>query len=261
MRRPYRPCRLCLKHQPLCDSHLLPKAVYRLLRSRINLKNPHPLVLGEGFVTVTSEQARDYLLCENCEQRFHRRGEDWVMRHFYRKQRFRLREMLLESTPSYQDADIRFYEASKIPGIDTEAITYFGMSVFWRAAAHSWKLRGERIEIDLGCYAEALRTFLLDETAFPIGAALAVQVGIEDKVMEFALPPMSHNEDGFHVHRFTMLGVTFILFVGGRVPREAIEGSFAPMPEHLITIYPQAERLQISQMAQAIRDARRRMTH
>jgi hypothetical protein len=74
------------------------------------------------------------------------------------------------------------------------AITYFGMSVFWRAAALSWRLGDRGIGINLGLYAEPFRAFLLGQSGFPDRTALCVLVGIEDRMIEWAMNPVSHNE-------------------------------------------------------------------
>src|ERR1035441_5822279 len=87
-------CRLCMKSKPLQNSHLLPKALFRLLRTQC-ARNPDPIWLTSKAAWTSSTQLVDELLCFDCEQRFHREGEDWVLRHCFRgKGRFRLREMI-----------------------------------------------------------------------------------------------------------------------------------------------------------------------
>lgn len=61
--RPTGRCKLCLEVRPLCMSHLLPKAMYRILRAE-NKRNPNPVLFGRDFVYQTSLQAQAYLLCD-----------------------------------------------------------------------------------------------------------------------------------------------------------------------------------------------------
>ena len=104
--RPSGKCALCLEEHPLCDSHLLPKSMYRLLRAP-NLKNPNPVhIVRSGTAYATSKQISDYLLCNGCEQRFRREGEDWTMAQCYRDNHtFRLRETLRASVALSNNPD------------------------------------------------------------------------------------------------------------------------------------------------------------
>ena len=124
-RRPTRECRLCLNVRQLCKSHLLPKAIYKTLRSS-TAPNPNPILLGDGFAAQTSEQAQEYLLCERCENLFREGGEDWVLANCLRPGgRFPLRDKLYNATPVVQDSEIRFYSCSGIPNIAAQSVAYF----------------------------------------------------------------------------------------------------------------------------------------
>jgi hypothetical protein len=71
-------CRLCRKTSDLQDSHLVPKAFYKLARAAGD-KNPNPIVVTPKLQIKTSKQVSDYLLCRECEVRFNRGGEQWVI--------------------------------------------------------------------------------------------------------------------------------------------------------------------------------------
>ncbi len=229
--------------------------MYKTLLSVKQQKNRHPLTFGYGFYNQTAAQTRDYLLCESCEQRFQQNGERWVLANCYRAGKiFPLREILEQTPPYYADKDILIYAASRIPEIDTRSLEYFAMSMFWRAGAHSWRFGERRISINLGPYTESIRTFLLDQTPFPDHMTLAVMVGIEDLMIEWALNPISHNEDGFHSHMFTIPGITFSLTVGGRIPNEFLDVNFAPFSERFIVVYPAAERRQLAELSKAFQN-------
>src|SRR5579863_4191438 len=116
--RPTGPCALCREERLLCDSHLLPKAIYRLMRDP-DLKNPNPVhVVRDGAAVATSKQITDYLLCEECEQQFRRCGEDWAMAQCYREGSFKLRESLRATTPLSANPNIQVYRGTDIPGTE-----------------------------------------------------------------------------------------------------------------------------------------------
>ena len=99
-------CALCHQHRVLQKSHFLPKAIYRLLRGE---KGPdlHPAIISGTSVWQSSSQATAYLLCVDCEQRFHANGEDWTLRNCYRaEQGFRLREILFRANPVYAEDNV-----------------------------------------------------------------------------------------------------------------------------------------------------------
>lgn len=136
--RPTQECRLCLNVRPLCKSHFLPKAIYKTLRSSTSA-NPNPVVFGAGFRYQTSVQAQAYLLCEECESRFRKGGEDWVLANCLRPGgKFPLRDVLYKATPVWKDSKIRLYSCKSAPSIDPDSITYFALSVFWRATVYNW---------------------------------------------------------------------------------------------------------------------------
>jgi hypothetical protein len=169
-KRPTRECELCLDVRPLCKSHFLPKAIFKTLRSRAN-SNPNPLLFGAGFRYQTSEQAQAYLLCEECESRFRRNGEDWVLANCLRPGgKFPLRDSLDDAAPVWADADIRIYSCNNIPSISAHSLTYFALSIFWRAAVYPWTIGRRPVHIELGPYRELLRRFLVGAAPFPNSA-------------------------------------------------------------------------------------------
>jgi hypothetical protein len=67
-------CGLCQEVRALRESHLLPKALYKLARDP-SRANPNPVLLAAGRASATSRQIADRFLCDDCEQRFSDRGE------------------------------------------------------------------------------------------------------------------------------------------------------------------------------------------
>lgn len=130
-------CRLCKQVRPLCKSHLLPAAIYRVLRAPGH-KDPNPILIDNVHHGTTSRQLRAPLLCVECEARFRAQGEDWVLANYYRgNDTFKLRESLRNTKPLYSDQDFTLYSGANIPDIDIEALVYFASSVFWRAAVRT----------------------------------------------------------------------------------------------------------------------------
>jgi hypothetical protein len=71
-------CKLCGKSKELCDSHYLPKSVYRSGRAE-ELTNPNPVVIANGQWKQVADQLRGYVFCLSCEQKLNESGEKWVM--------------------------------------------------------------------------------------------------------------------------------------------------------------------------------------
>jgi hypothetical protein len=228
--------------------------MYKLLRGR-NRRNPNPVhVVKDESAHATSRQIKDYLLCEDCEQRFRREGEDWTMAQCYRDGTFLLRDTLRGIAPLSANPRISVYRGIEVPGI--EQLVYFGMSVFWRAAAHEWNVLGKDYQISLGPYEEPIRRYLLGETAFPDKVTLFVRVSDgEEKFLNLAYAPESGNRDGFHVHQLLIPGVLFLMLTGGRIPPNHYRSSTAPAPERFISIHPKSEENDLMAMADVVRSA------
>jgi len=63
-------CRLCEKTRELRDSHLMPKALYKITRKAAEADkqpNSNPVVITPAVALQTTKQVSDYLLCDQCE--------------------------------------------------------------------------------------------------------------------------------------------------------------------------------------------------
>jgi hypothetical protein len=172
-------CALCRENRELRNSHMVPKALYRLTRARSGHSNPNPVIVTSRGRRQTSLQAVQPLLCGDCEQRFDHLGEDWVLKHCYRGYgRFRLRELLRQSSPLHSDKDLTIYGASSVPGVSIDKLVYFCMSVFWRASVGDWESSGEKYHaISLGTkYQEQIREYLVGVAELPHSASVLVLV-------------------------------------------------------------------------------------
>lgn len=112
-------CRLCHMNTDLQVSHFLPNAVYARLREHA-LKNPHPVLMSEDDSIISSKQIAEHLLCFDCEQRFSKLDESWVLGNMARATNFPLQDMLIKANPLGISPDQTFacYSAAAIPSID-----------------------------------------------------------------------------------------------------------------------------------------------
>jgi hypothetical protein len=148
-------CKLCLQTKELQNSHYLPKGAYKINRAPA-LKNASPVVLSNDQLLQSSAQLSDYLLCSDCEQRFSKNGEAWVLGSVPRNygEKFPILDALNAEVPLLTDGDTKFYAGAKVKSLDMEKIAYFAISVFWRGAVHQWKssLRSEAPDVHLCAY-------------------------------------------------------------------------------------------------------------
>lgn len=205
-------CRLCEKAANLCDSHLIPASIFRVLRST-TITPCDPVKISRELTTRTSRQISDYLLCVECEASLRDGGENWVVRNCYRGGNiFPLREYVLKSQVVDDGEMAKIYSTKPNPDIDKDALTFFGASVFWRASVHDWGLPG--LPLELGPYREPLRQYLLGQKPFPAYAAMWVWVSEYDEPSRAITSPHSAKFENCHIHTFDIPGVRFDLLLG-----------------------------------------------
>jgi hypothetical protein len=208
-------CRLCGQHAKLIDSHLLPKALYRLLRDP-SLKNPNPVLVTRGKDVQTSAQLKRYLLCSICEDRFNKNGEAWVLKHCFRggpMNRFRLRDLLRHSAPISSNLEGDVFSTTAISDIQRDKIEYFAASVFWRGSASDWPLQGKlvpKMPLDPSLQ-RAFADYLLGAVGFPETCSLLVYVPGDPTPPLAMHPPQSGNSAGLAECRFSIPGLRFSL--------------------------------------------------
>jgi hypothetical protein len=121
------------------------------------------------------------------------------------------------------------YAGAEVDGLDMDKISYFGASVFWRASVGTWSIAGKKRRlIDLGeRYAEQLRAFLAGEAEFPRAMVLwAAVCRTAEPPPVISFPTGEIVGDGFksyHRHTFNIPGLSFMLFVGNRLPDQIRE--------------------------------------
>jgi len=215
-------CALCAVQVPkLLNSHLMPAALYKLLRDPEGPGSPDPIIVGGGRSVTSSAQVSQPLLCYDCERRFGRH-ESWMLRHCARPQTFLLRDGL-SGAPSLRLSS-RNVLACDINSSYPEAaghLEYFAASIIWRSAVVSWRI-GSRVmrTLQLGPYLEEFRRYLIGEEPFPADAALSVFVDSQPRPSLSLVFPFSGRFGPATRHIFAIPGVRFVLFVGKQLPAE-----------------------------------------
>lgn len=210
-------CALCLKGDVgLCESHLLPRALYRWIqRSMKGERNTNPVIITAKQATTKSFQISDYLLCPECEDLLRVGGEDWVLKNGYRGgEAFALRSALSNAKPLARLDKADLIDGRSVPLVDMGRLVHFGVSVFWRASARKWNALDHSIELSLGPYRERLRRFLLRQEAFPDQAVLMVVVSAAPVPLFGATFPYSNRVNGIWQHRLSLPGMAFWLHLG-----------------------------------------------
>ena len=204
-------CALCLQDRQLCDSHLIPKAVYRLIKKT---SGESPVLITQGLVSATDLQIRQDLLCPECEGRF-AGPERYALSQCNRGRRFRLQELLGTLRPHVENADPVPYETARVADLDVPSLVYFSSSLFWRASVRTWRLWGQLITLDLGThYSEEFRGYLLGETGFPMDAAVWISVTAKANPHFVCVGPHLHSKTTYFQYEMQIFGIRWSLFVG-----------------------------------------------
>lgn len=208
-------CKLCHATGELRDSHFIPKAAYKIIKES---EGEAPVVVTADVSIQTDSQMRDYVFCRQCEERFNKNGESWVMKYCSRNaEGFKLKELIDASKPIAGNG-LRVYSVADTPEIDVDKLTYFASSIIWRAAMHKWRLGKKRVEpIYLGTYREELRLYLLGLTPFPKNAVVWVSVIPEEKLWNVLIPPYGEKVNQCMRYKFPFLGISFIVFLGNQI--------------------------------------------
>lgn len=212
-------CGLCLQDRILRKSHLMPKSLYKALRSKDGIVSASTI---EGS-KYTDRQVTARLLCDDCEEMFSQKGERIVCRECYRgSEGFILRDKLKATSEMFTKGGKGWLipqRESKNVKLNYEAYRYFGTSVIWRASAGRWPNYAGRLRGCLGGYEEKIRKYLIGETDFPEKVFLLVVVNNDEgeKSMSFnsiMCFPFYEKLEGHHKHLFYIPGVLFVFIIG-----------------------------------------------
>lgn len=227
-------CKLCLQTRPLQDSHYLPKGAYKINRAPA-LKNASPVVLSNEQLSQSSAQLSDYLLCSDCEQRFSKNGEAWVLRNVPRNygETFPILDALNAETPLLADGGTKLYAGAKVKSLDMQKIVYFAVSVFWRGAVHQWtsSLRSEA----------PIRQFLLGTSPLPDDVALTVFVCPNGSVLNAMLVPWEAHLPECSRYFSCVSGLGFVLHFADKLPQNFRKVCAYHSPNRVIVVSTEFE--------------------
>jgi hypothetical protein len=179
-------------------------------------------MMTDKVTVMKHAQIKDYLLCERCEDLLNKNGERYAFEMMNTPNGFRLLDRLKIAPPmSFNVADQMVFSGDNI-GLDMDKLAYFGLSVFWRAGAHTWpnKLTVAReYSIDLGAWLDPIGGFLQGSPC-PSGLAIMITVA-EDFLSQgyiyyptltsgLPLPMLSYG--------FLTCGIHFALFLANPIP-------------------------------------------
>lgn len=221
-------CKLCLTDNiELKDSHFLSAGIYRILRDELE-KNPNPWLITQKGAVQTSRQMKAHLLCQDCEQRISRNGEDWVLRNCLRKDgAFPIASVLAARMPDLtSDATTtKVYYSAAIREINIPALAYFAASIFWRGSIHGWNQDGS-IPVYLGPFQEAFRQHLMGTHSFPKDCVLLVTVREGKEISRLTYAPIGERRGRVHIYKFPMPGFGFSMTVSKNIPAKLRDHCF-----------------------------------
>jgi hypothetical protein len=216
-------CRLCQQRKNLVESHFVAKSILKTLREESG-GNPDPVVTDKRIAVQTSRQMKDELLCRECDNRFGQNGEEWVQNNMFTTAGFRIREALTRIAPARQNAEHATYCVANVAAIDMERLGYFALSLFWRAAVHSWRTAGSVSDrLEFGPYEEAMRGYLAGMERFPQDTVLFVVVWRGETPPRFVITPSEQGyapreKRDFRAYIAYVPGIAFDLLIGKRIP-------------------------------------------
>ncbi len=212
-------CKLCGKRRTLRRSHLLPAALYKMMREP-GSKVSNPIVISRATSVSTSKQIWAHLLCEECEHRFNIGGENYVMTQVYGNIRFPLLDRLRVALPFQEMPGLALYSGPAI-GVNTRRLAYFALSVFWRASVHRWRApHGGEVWYSLGAHEEPVRRFLLGHGGFPADLIVIVTACTDAASQGSCFTPCVVRGGAHEGFGMLVRGIHFRLFVGADLPAQ-----------------------------------------
>src|SRR6185437_4741945 len=199
----------------------MPAGIFRLITTATER---NPTWLSQGRNWSTSKQVKDYFLCEQCESRFDRLGEKIVLPQCLRRSgAFPLRDSVLYKlgSPIGVTSFGASYSSAALGSL-VDALIYFGVSVFWRAAAHDWAATKNFTRLKLPPLSiRKFRQFLRGEASFPRDSVLVV--GVIDGTEEIycsSVFPRGLRRGRYYSGHFIVPGIRFDLYVGSGLRTE-----------------------------------------
>jgi hypothetical protein len=174
-----------------------------------------------------------YSLRENSQQG----GETWTNTKLATvEQTFPLYDLLMNAHTAFEDAKGGIYFAVGNPEFDFQSLTHFAMGIFWKASVHSWKGGEKGPLIELGPYADPIRTWLRGETGFPKSICLAVTLSRPDRTLVTINEPVQTMFKRWHSFLLQVPGVLFVLNTGKTIEADMRAVCFYVNPSHPVFV-------------------------
>lgn len=218
-------------------------------------------MITHGASVLTSAQARGHMLCDVCEHRFNKCGEEWVVENCWQDStHFPLREAVIAESPFVAEPGFRAFACRDSRGVDVEKLGYFAASVFWRGSLHGWRIGRNRLtRLDLGPYQSDFQRFLLGQAAFPSAALLVVTLSeLQDDLHNRAmsLPRGGERTEAGRHFQFVVPGMTFSMIVGRSIPHQMRQ--LDTVSNGYIYVSDEADQKKLKGMVSATAEAPRR---
>jgi hypothetical protein len=127
-------------------------------------------------IMATPRQLWAHLLCQECENRLNRLGENVVLRWLDNNHGFRLLEWMQRSCIVKEEGGVVTFSARDM-GIDTNPFAHFALGVLWKGAVHQWKTtEGQTTSVNLAGYEDDIRRYLLGGAGLPSGVYVLLAV-------------------------------------------------------------------------------------
>jgi hypothetical protein len=257
------------------------------------------LYVAEGG-TGKLRQISKYLLCAECDNKINEKGENWTLNFCYwpdsRKWRgpnykFRLRDDVLKNATIMKKGTmqlwddspaevVEIYSATDNPKIRWEVLTYFAISVFWRATVTEWEFEGVksgkyRIVMSGNpeysrMYREQMHHYLVTgkEEDFPKDMTLRVHIHADEHPTAMTnLPGIEEDTDGTATCTFQIPGIGFELRMREKqhgtcivrgIKHPVIKSNFMERytklrTQQMFLSLPEAERTKLKEQAQAMK--------
>ena len=232
-------CKLCLQTKALQNSHYLPKSAFKVNRAPA-LKNPNPVVLSNDELVQSSAQLSDYLLCSDCEQKFSKNGESWVLANIPRDYggKFPILDALNAEVAVLEDGGTKVYAGANVKFLDMDKIIYFAISVFWRGAVHVWEssLRSKAPDVQLCGYEEPIRQFLFGTSPLSENVSIRVYVCPNGSVLNAVLLPCDTHLPECSRYIFYLSGLGFVLHFADKLAPEFMATAASHSPDKPIIL-------------------------
>lgn len=220
-------CRLCNKSAELKKSHLLAKSFYKIIARSFEPHDSASIWASrkDKSLHYTNSQIVKKLLCKECEDRFNKCGEEYVISLCLKNpQRFKIKRKLDTSTPSIHKQGVSYFSPSDIPELDSQKLLYFAASIVWRVVATNWS--NEDISKMHGSLPQelekSLQDFLLNKTDFPEDIYITVCVDSDHDPLPILSFPTGDFKNRKHMS-FFIPGIKFNIFYGQEVDKSLSE--------------------------------------